>query len=100
MGNHRPLDHQPEVPGKSVTDLLTQVFLRVAGPGADDRNPYRHDDEPAHPGRGAPAWDDEASDDEEEWAYEEYEVDDDAEHASEDGESDDPRRDDNDLFRI
>ena len=87
---------QPEIPGKSVTDLLTQAFLRIAGPGTEQRNPYTRDDEDAH----RPPWveDAEAEADDVEWEYEEYfeEV--------EDGDADDEaggdRRDDNDLYRI
>ncbi len=35
MGDRHELGHQPEIPGKSVTDLLAQVLLRMAGPGSD-----------------------------------------------------------------
>ena len=92
---------QPEIPGKSVTDLLTQVFLRVAGPAANS-NPYRREDDP-----GAPDEDHDAPSelgDDEEWEYVETYEDAPADHDegreddAEDGRS--RRRDDNDLFRI
>ena len=95
------MDHQPEVPGKSVTDLLTQVILRVAGP--EPRNPYS---------RQAPYDDGEAdephADDEAEYEWVDAEDDtpaDSAETADGNGEEVDDtgrgrRRDDKDLFRI
>lgn len=92
---------QPQIPGKSVTDLLTQAFLRVAGPSTEPRNPYRRDDEDAH----RPPWveDAEAEADDVEWEYEEYfeEVDDDGSSGPDaDEDEQDDRRDDNDLYRI
>lgn len=44
MGNRRRLGNQPEIPGKSVTDLLAQVLLRMAGPG-EDRASYDDSEE-------------------------------------------------------
>jgi hypothetical protein len=93
---------QPQIPGKSVTDLLTQAFLRVAGPSTEPRNPYRRDDEDAH----RPPWVEDAeaeADDDVEWEYEEYfeEVDDDGSSGPDaDEDEQDDRRDDNDLYRI
>lgn len=100
------MDHQSQIPGKSVTDLLTQVILRVAGP---DPNSYdaRGDlqDDPHEDG--------EIEDDEGmyEWVEEEgpelpedTAIEDGAAPEIDDDEVDDTgrgrRRNDNDLFRI
>jgi len=32
MGHHPRMDHLEEIAGKSVTDLLAQVFTRLSGP--------------------------------------------------------------------
>lgn len=32
MGHHSPVDHLEKIAGKSVTDLLAQVFARLSGP--------------------------------------------------------------------
>ena len=47
MGSRDGLGHQPEIPGKSVTDLLAQVLLRMAGPGDDQDTGYASDEDEA-----------------------------------------------------
>jgi len=32
MGHPSEMDHVEKIPGKSVTDLLAQVFTRLSGP--------------------------------------------------------------------
>jgi hypothetical protein len=100
------MDHQPEVPGKSITDLLTQVILRVAGP--EPRNPYSRQE-----ARQGPDFDDRAEDGDvdDEWVHEDdVDAPSGETEASGDEEPDDDngvddtgrgrRRDDDDLFRI
>lgn len=35
MGHHPGMDHVEKIPGKSVTDLLAQVFTRLSGPSTE-----------------------------------------------------------------
>lgn len=112
MGNDRQVGHQSQIPGKSVTDLLTQVILRVAGP--EPSNPYARSDSRVDPYDEEPFEDDEA---EYEWVYadeeaspEAFDSDDHLERAGDEDSDEDGndvddtgrgrRRDDNDLFRI
>lgn len=97
------MDHQPEVPGKSITDLLTQVILRVAGP--EPRNPYSRvapndeddSDEPLAGDEAGYEWA-EAEDDDPADSAQTPEGNDDGDEVDDTGRG--RRRDDNDLFRI
>lgn len=112
MGNDRQVGHQSQIPGKSVTDLLAQVILRVAGP--EPNTPYAR----TH-SRDDPYEEDDLDHEEVEydWVYEDEEASpatfdsDDHDERAGDEDSDEEgndvddtdrgrRRDDNDLFRI
>lgn len=35
MGHHSRMDYVEKIPGKSITDLLAQVFTRLSGPSTE-----------------------------------------------------------------